>query len=367
MGASLTFTGAVPANVHANGLIVGVDQSALKVVAADASSAKVSGLDVDALLDSVFSSLNNRATGDSAPLDPLGYSAERRGAEAFAFLDESQSLAQPSAWLKLFGGVSKLELPTGVQASSQMGGLIAGIEMPLTQLDTAGFFLGGATGSTSAGSADITQNSGFAGFYSEHHFDQYALDMALVLGGTHYSGVRSVIDNTLPGGVTTANADYNGFFVSPELGLSRDFDLGGQALEVRGSLQYAGMFLEGYSETGPGGSLTIDPRSVHQLTAKVSLATPFLLHSDAGTITRLTPRIGIDGSTQYGDQVVTGSLAGTPVSFNASSGPALTLSAGAQLEHRVADRWSIIGDLEGTGSPSKLLGAQASLQFKLNF
>jgi hypothetical protein len=113
--------------------------------------------------------------------------------------------------------------------------------------------------------------------------------------------------------------------------------------------------------------LEIDPRRASQLTAKLSIATPFLIYADDDATTYFTPRLGVDGSTQFGDQVVSGSLVGAPIRFDAISGAALTLAAGAQIEHRVSDRWSLRGDLEGRGAPGKELGVQASLEFKLNF
>ncbi len=367
LSTALTFTGALPGTIDANGMLLAVDSSNLKVVTADASSIEVTGTEVDALLDSVFNALGNRAAGSTAAMssEPLGYYAAPQGPAAFAVAGEAP--AGPRAWLNAFGGVSQLELAAGGQASSRIGGLVAGIDIATTSSDTAGLLLGGAMSATAVDGADVTANAGFAGIYGTYRFDQSALDLALLLGATRYSSERTVLDNTVLGGVTTALADYNGYFIAPEIGLGHDLDLGGQTVKVRGALRYTGLFFDGYSETGSAGDLTIAAREAHQLTAKASIAMPFVLFGDAEAVTRLTPRLGIDGSLQVGDQVVSGSLAGTPISLDTSSGATARLSAGMQFEHLVSDRWSVIADVEGGMSSNKSLAAQASLEFRLHF
>ncbi|WP_439600116.1 autotransporter outer membrane beta-barrel domain-containing protein [Devosia sp.] len=367
VSAALSFSGALPGTINADGMLLAVDPSALKVVTADASSIEVTGTEVDALLDSVFNALGNRAAGSTRAMssEPLGYYAAAQGPAAFAVAGEAP--AGPRAWLNAFGGVSQLELAAGGQASSRIGGLVAGIDIATTPSDTAGLLVGGAMSATSVDGADVTANAGFAGIYGTYRFDQSALDLALLLGATRYSSERTVIDNTVLGGVTTALADYNGYFIAPEIGLGRDLDLGGQTVKVRGALRYAGLFFDGYSETGSAGDLTIAAREAHQLTAKASIAMPFVLFGDAEAVTRLTPRLGIDGSLQVGDQVVSGALAGTPISLDTSSGASARLSAGMQFEHLVSDRWSVIADVEGGMSSNKSLAAQASLEFRLHF
>jgi hypothetical protein len=367
LSAALTFTGALPGTIDANGMLLAVDSSNLKVVTADASSIEVTGTEVDALLDSVFNTLGNRAAGSTRAMssEPLGYYAAPQGPAVFAVAGEAP--AGPRAWLNAFGGVSQLELAAGGQALSRIGGLVAGIDIATTSSDTAGLLLGGAMSATAVDGADVTANAGFAGIYGTYRFDQSALDLALLLGATRYSSERTVLDNTMVGGVTTALADYNGYFIAPEIGLGRDLDLGGQTVKVRGALRYTGLFFDGYSETGSAGDLTIAAREAHQLTAKVSIAMPLVLFGDAEAVTRLTPRLGIDGSLQVGDQVVSGSLAGTPISLDTSSGASARLSAGMQFEHLVSDRWSVIADVEGGMSSNKSLAAQASLEFRLHF
>jgi outer membrane autotransporter protein len=359
----------VPANVNTNGMITSVDRPGLRVVTADASSVQTSSLGLNAMLDGVFSSLAQRNSGSthSAPLEPLGYFARPEDPEAFAFLDETQSVVRPRAWLNAFGGLSTASIGAGGQANSRLGGLAAGIDIPVGQSDTVGIFAGAAKGRTLAGSTEVGEESGFAGLYGNHQFDDFTLDMALVLGSSRYTRARSILDGTVPGGVATASADYNGFFISPEVGLERQLDVNGQAIAVRGALQYAGLFVDGYTETGSVGALAMDSSSVQQVTAKASVAVPLLVYSDANITTRLTPRLGVDVTTQFGDQIVTGALAGAPISFVGDAGPSVKLSAGAQLEHQVSDRWSLIADVEGSVSSGDFAAGQGSLTFNVKF
>jgi len=371
---ALTFAGGIPSRINANGAVVAIDPTALRVATADVSAASTTGAQIDALLDSVFTALENRprvgigsSGASSAAAAPLGYAASPLAPEAFAFLDDTNALQQPVAWLNGFGGFSRRDLPTGLEMSSRMAGLVAGVEFPVSATDTFGLMFGGALGTTSAGSTSTNASSGFAGLYGTHRFDPVTLDAALFFGGTQLGSRRAIIDNTIAGGISTATADYHALFIAPEIGLSNDFEFGGQAITARGALQYAGIFTDGYTEQGSAGGLTIAAQAAHQVTAKLSLAVPFVLSSDSNATTTITPRLGVDGTGQFGDRVVTGTLAGTPIRFDATNGSGIGVSAGMQFEHQVTDRWSVVADASaGLGSGGQVDG-QAGLSLRVGF
>lgn len=371
LSTALTISGAMPGTINVDGMVHAIDHASMRVVTADVSTPKASGTELGALLDIVFGALATRGTAgtNTAPIAPLGYAASPAGHEAFAFLDENQNVVQAEAWLRGFGSRSATPSPTTpFTHENRVIGAMAGLDLPLTATDTFGFFLGNAWGRSDTGAAGgADENTILGGLYSSHRFGLTTLDLALAFGSTRYNSTRPVADNMAPGGMAMARADFGGTFFAPELGLTHELHLGQQAIQLGGSLRYAGLFLDGYSETGTVGALTLDPRATHQLTARASIAIPFELSGDTETITRLTPKLGIEATTHFGDPNITGSLLGNAIRFNADTGTSIKALGGLRLEHEVAGKWSLFGEAEAGLATHGATHARASAGFNASF
>lgn len=123
-------------------------------------------------------------------------------------------------------------------------------------------------------------------------------------------------NNLVAGGVEWANGDYDGWFVSPEVTFTRPFWPMGRRLEKSLTLRYAGLFLDGFTETGTAAPLTVDDRDIHVGQARAQLALPLTYEDGMGSFSRLLLRGGIEGRVQFGDEDVSGTLLAQNITFD---------------------------------------------------
>jgi hypothetical protein len=84
------------------------------------------------------------------------------------------------------------------------------------------------------------------------------------------------------------------------------------------TLSYAGLFLDGYTETGTTNPLTLNDRDVHVASARATLALPFERVEADGALTTVRLIGGVQARTQFGDDGVSGTLLGQAVSTTLS-------------------------------------------------
>ncbi|MEP0520143.1 MAG: autotransporter domain-containing protein, partial [Hyphomicrobiales bacterium] len=87
-----------------------------------------------------------------------------------------------------------------------------------------------------------------------------------------------------------------------------------QMLEQSLTFSYAGLFLDGYTETGTTNPLTLDDRDVHIASARAALALPFEAIHANGALTTVRLIGGVEVRTQFGDDAISGTLLGQSVS-----------------------------------------------------
>ncbi|MEP3279242.1 MAG: autotransporter outer membrane beta-barrel domain-containing protein, partial [Stappiaceae bacterium] len=114
----------------------------------------------------------------------------------------------------------------------------------------------------------------------------------------------------------TATADFSGWFVSPELTITKPTVLLGRRLETSLALRYAGLFLDGYTEGGTTAPLTVDDRDVHIGVARLQLAAPYENIFADGSAFRYRLKAGIEARTNFGGETIAGALLGQNISFN---------------------------------------------------
>lgn len=274
----------------------------------------------------------------------------------------SLQLAPNRFWIEGFGAFRQDD---GGQIGSDFdhltGGLVAGVDVPLdagTSLGAmAGFAASTSENEINTQSTDTT--SYFAGVYASTQALGLAWDASLTIGYSDYDQQRVTANNLVAGGLETANADFDGWFINPQLTMTREAanplvgaGLGSliatQTLEQSLTFSYAGLFLDGYTETGTTNPLNLDDRSVHVASVRAALALPFeATHAD-GSLTTLRLIGGVEARTQFGDGDVTGTLLGQSVSTtldddDASLGGFLGLSA----EYQATTGFTAYADAEG--------------------
>jgi hypothetical protein len=198
-------------------------------------------------------------------------------------------------------------------------------------------------------------------------FGSATVDLAFALGWTRYESSRRIADNTVPGGLATATADYDGVFIAPRIALTQPFRTGAQTFEAKLSGYYAGLFLDAFGETGNTiGALSVDQRDLHLFVGRAALAMP-LEQVWAGGITRVIPAIGVEGRVQSDDGAATGTLAGTGIVFDASARDVLGGFASLRVEHDMSERLALFVEAESLWDDDGSNRLLASGGLKLKF
>ncbi len=228
-----------------------------------------------------------------------GGSALRRLVNTQNFLSNARPLSDgPSSqeasgnwWVKGFGGYRQLDSSgSASKADHRYGGGAMGVDGALTEDLRLGLHGGVSYALLEAEyqSQDIETTSVFGGVYGSH---AGWLDFAVTAGASKNDSKRRIANNTLPGGVEIADADYNGYFISPEVTLhAGSYDLGWLSLKPSFRARYSFLRFEDYNESGSTG-LEVGERDIQALDGRLQLAVPLPL-SKSGL---LELRIGVDG------------------------------------------------------------------------
>lgn len=277
----------------------------------------------DVFLGSITNSVLNMIDADiAAPIN---------GISAVGFLpydtDVTNDGDATKYWLSGYGGTQQ------VQAAGNNGdlnhiyaGLLFGAE---TTINNATFGLVGGYGhsqikvATAAG--DVTTNSIFAAPYWQMDYGTHSVDLALVAGLADHQFTRNV-------GVAQAIGQANSWFVSPSATIDVPFEvLSAPALfSIRAN--YAGLFLNGYTETGTvANPLTVAARIVHQFNTRAQIMLPHTLVNDDGSTTLFKLRAGVDAQFDLGSDIVNTTVGGTAINLNANLDTEIAGFIGASL------------------------------------
>jgi hypothetical protein len=180
-----------------------------------------------------------------------------------------------------------------------------------------------------AKSHESEADSFFAGFSGRKQWGNLFLDFALMGGVMSHDQDRFVNDNLAPLGVSFANASFDSRFISPEAGLSMNFDMGhGLTITPGARLRYAAQWLDGYTESGSNANATVDDRMLGLIEGSAEIAAT--QQFDFGSV---TARLGILSRTSTGDDDVTITLIGVDntVAFGTDDDVAAYVGLGASI------------------------------------
>ena len=253
----------------------------------------------------------------------------------------------PRGWVSGFGGYQTQDGSGAITGGDQAyGGVVAGGGFASGDR-MYGVFAGGAytRQETDHDTQTIDTASAYGGVYGGTRAGAYWIDGSFMAGYSDFSSDRTVANNTVAGGLQTASADYDGYFISPSVRVGRSL---GKRTEISVGGQYAGLFLDGYTETGSAANLTVASRDVHVAAVRVKAA--YLAHqhqTDSGLVSVET-WAGVDGVFNLGGDDVDVVLAGTPLNFAASFADASAIGfAGIGINHEAGGVWILNASLEG--------------------
>ena len=323
-----TFTGAIPGTINTNGaeLIINGNQ----VVVFDASGFSGAGLLFGDLTTSIFNAIDDNAgDGSDGPQSAI--------ALGFGEAPNIPAGSTTRVWAAGIGGYSEISANSGtVGRSHGFGGAIAGIEKRMSD-GAFGFFGGGVqsrlTTDTNAQDTDVTSVLG--GVYYKRASGDRWLNMILSGGWSGHNFRRRIANNLAPTGIEFADSNLNGFFLAPALTIGTPIANTAATASLR--VNYAGLFLGSFSETGARSSLSFSGRDIHIAGARAQVAVPVISHVQNGTATQLQARIGADGQFSIASDEVRAAIGAGSVRFSPGKIDRINGFFGADLSHKTID------------------------------
>jgi len=136
-------------------------------------------------------------------------------------------------------------------------------------------------------SQTIKSNGVVGGIYGGARVDNVFVDFAVFAGGQNNSSSRLVNDNLAPLGIDYADANYNSWFVSPELRVGVDVETDGAwtlTLTPSASARFSSQNISGYTETGSNANATVGQRRVQVFEGDLELAATRTLENGSVTL-----------------------------------------------------------------------------------
>jgi len=296
-----------------------------QAAAVDPTGFAASGVFLGTLTTAIFNSIDNNGSGPQGG-QPLTGGISPAGGDA-------KSLAYGSGrrlWVSGFGGKQGVD-GTSSQAGidNRFGGAITGVEIGVGGKGAFGVFGGYAVSSLDIeyNAGDLEVDSAFGGAYWKIDTGKVRIQLALVAGSANQDSTRNIA------GGTTARGEADGWFFSPSATLAVPIEGLSFPLIASARVSYAGLFIDGYTETGVANPLTVGDRDVQVFNTRAQFTLPQIIANKNGSKTRIDWRAGIDAQFDGGSDNVALTVGGTPLSFSANLNDEVAGFFGASLIH----------------------------------
>ncbi|MFB9138213.1 autotransporter domain-containing protein [Maritalea porphyrae] len=321
---------------------------------------------LDALLAGTFNMLAKPKTSNAnAEENPnaLGYaqSPTNKWPEGADWQAEDHS----RVWANGFAGLqSNNASGSATQANTVFGGGVIGVESMLDPEFTAGAFVGfGAAQLSTPGNTQTVDAKGqYAGLYGQIGGH---IDLAITGGVLQHTSSRQILNNLAATGIETVTADFNGYFVAPEVTFNLlETDFGGKPTRTSLRGRYTFQHIDGYTENGADSILTVGARDVHALDTRLKVEADLVNDNE----TLVTARAGVDGQFNWGANSVTANLLGTNLTFDPGGAP-ISGSAfvGLTANKQLNENTNLYFDTELTSGTAHGFGITAQAGFKSSF
>ncbi|PSJ58124.1 autotransporter outer membrane beta-barrel domain-containing protein [Pseudaminobacter soli (ex Li et al. 2025)] len=315
LNAMMTFSGTgVPTIIRTDGLPFVVSGNTVAVL--DTAGFGTAGSVVADLTGNIAGAIEDRLTQVRRERI-VGAALGLRGGHGIGAGEEGTAVTGigPAFWATAIGGYRK-QNGSGIDFHTSLGGVVVGADTDINEFWRGGVFLGGAGGSSHVDGSDqdIDNSSFFGGGYLGYTAGLNFADLSLSVGSFRQDSDRRIANNMVDGGLETAHARSNGTYVSPALTVGTHVIWNDTMFVPTLRLRYAGLFLDGYSETGGGDALRVDSRDVHVFEARGQIALPLAPHVTENGIWATTLRAGIDGIAQSRGNV-SATLLGQDIEF----------------------------------------------------
>ncbi len=259
-----------------------------------------------------------------------------------------------SVWAQGFGGV-RIQNANGpnLRSVNQFYGGIIGLDKMVRSDMRLGGFVGGGniTSQIDLNSGRTNSDTGFGGIYGRYSMNNRAfLDFALLAGGSSNGVKRTMTNNRVAGGYEYANANYSGWFISPELAYGIKQDLTRNwTVTPTARVRYLGANFGGYQESGSSNNLTVAGRTTHNFEERGEFVFTRTTSEREGSLLQINATIGALAWQRAGDAGLNTILLGQALAF-ATPGKANVFGgyAGGGFNWRQVSGFSVFGAAEVT-------------------
>lgn len=310
--------------------------------------------------NSVFNQLNDAVFGSSS-ISPQAYnSAEAEGLTKF--------------WNSNWFSYNELQTTNTLTTDyTRSLGSVFGVEKTIQHGIIYGAYAGLGLSQTKIGSTvqhNIDADSYVAGVYSQFSKDHTDIDVNFQLGHIKFDSARQQTNNSVASGLETASANFDSFYVAPNIKFSREItDDNGISFIPSLALGYTGIYVEDYAETGSSANANIASRTIHQLQARAELGLRYDWVSDNDVEYVFNPYAGLEGRMGSGDiDEVTGTIGSTSKTFNPGGDKNVgAIFAGMNVNAKPSDSARFEGAAEAKIDSQNQFGFSASWGVKLKF
>ena len=277
-----------------------------------------------------------------------------------------------SVWAQGFAGqrIQDADAPTLRSVNNFYGGM-----MGIDKTFRPGLRLGGLLGAGSIKST-IDLNSGdtksdivFGGLYGRFAMNQSFVDFALLGGHSNNDLRRNMANNLAPGGLETASAKYDGWFISPELAYGVKMPVGTNlTLTPTARVRYLAAGFGGYQETGSTTNLTVASRTSHNFEERIEATLTRTSDPVPSQRMQISGTLGLLALQRAGDTTVNTILLGQNLPFaTPGKGDVYGVYSGVGFDWRHISGWTVFGAAEYTATTDSSRTATAKGGVKVTF
>ncbi len=268
-----------------------------------------------------------RLANTNGVIQSIGAKIAKHNADPYAMTSDlcaDGAPAQPGQignsdfWIRGFMGRNRVDASASSAdyINTYSGGAV-GIERDWSENTRAGAFIGAGITDNSLGGglggseADLL----FAGAYATKTWGTVFAKVGLTGGRGNNTGTRNIAAAT----PETATADYNSWYVSPEVSVGKVYDLGqhlGGSFSVTPllSVRYVYAHQDGYTETGATSNLTMNSSHSTTVEERAELKFSYVTKAFSDTGVKINASVGGIGQQNNGG-AMSGTLLGAPLSF----------------------------------------------------